>query len=516
MRKFLITITLALSILNCSTTQSTINFIKKKPNIILIMADDMGYSDIASYGGEIKTPNLDTLANNGLRYTQMYNTSKCTTTRSSLLTGRYVTAKSFNINYEQGPVLGEVLKTQGYRTLWSGKNHSSIRPPERGFDRFYGFQGGACNYWNPGNALQDGGKFPYILAYEWMVDDKWIKNYIPKDPHYYMTDAITDNALNWLEEYKDDEQPFFLYLAYNTPHWPLHAKDKDISKYKGVYDSGYQKIRQARYNRMVKEGMIDPKITSLFPEDIPQWESLTRTEQLLESKRMEIHAAMVDNLDQNIGRLIEQLKTTKQLDNTLICFFVDNGASHERGTRTLTNYKPKGDEKMGSVMSYEYVGKNWARVANTPFAKHKITSHEGGVCSPMIAHWPDGIKFMGHDINTPVHLVDFMSTVLELSGGKYPSSLNGKKTKAIEGTSLVPTFSGQHIDRKYPIGYYFGMGKGLRDKDWKLVSYKKKKWELYNMKIDRSETNNLASKMPKKVKELEEKYKIWVTRCEAQ
>ncbi len=486
----------------------------EKPNIILIMADDMGYSDMGCYGGEIKTPTLDALADNGLRYRQFYNTSKCTTSRSCLLTGRYVVGQTCNKNYTHGPTLGEVLQPQGYRTLWSGKNHSRIRPTARGFHRFYGFQGGACNFWNPGPVLQDGGKFPHIKAYEWMVDDTWHKTYIPKDPNYYMTDAITDNALSWLKEYEKEDKPFFLYLAYNSPHWPLHAKEKDIAKYKGVYDTGYQAIRQARYKRMLDKKMIHPATTPLFPEKIPKWESLSQKERSLESARMEIHAAMVDNLDQNIGRVIAQLKQTGKLENTLICFFVDNGASHERDKRAFKNYQPTGNEKQGSVMSYECIGNNWARVANAPFAKHKITSHEGGVCTPMIAHWPTGIKAKGVHIDTPAHLVDFMSTVLELSGGSYPTTFKGGGAKPVDGVSLIPTFSGKTVtERKVPIGYDFGLGRGVRVGEWKLVRYQKRPWELYDMSTTRTETVNLAHRMPEKVKELENTYKRWVENC---
>jgi arylsulfatase A-like enzyme len=268
---------------------------QERPNIVVIMCDDMGYSDIGCYGGEINTPNLDKLAANGIRYSQMYNTSKCHTSRSSLLTGRYVMGSSKGPNLRVGPTFGEVAKTAGYRTLWSGKNHSDFRPPERGFDRFYGFQGGACNYWNPGNKLLNGGAFPYLESHEWMVDDKWVPVFIPKDPDYYVTDAITDNAIKWLKEYKNEEKPFLLYLTYNAPHFPLHARDEDIAKYKGVYDGGYQQIRQTRYDKMVKNGMIDPNVSPLNPQPIKPWDSLPKDQQVLESKRMEIHAAMVDN-----------------------------------------------------------------------------------------------------------------------------------------------------------------------------------------------------------------------------
>jgi len=482
-----------------------------RPNIIIMMADDMGYSDIGCYGGEVATPELNNLATNGLRYSQMYNTSKCTTTRSSLLTGRYVDSKSYSANYEAGPTFGEVAKDAGYRTLWSGKNHSHIRPPERGFDRFYGFQGGACNFWNPGNKTQDGKDFPHIIDYEWMVNDKWIKPFIPENESYYMTDEITTNALNWLDEYKAEEKPFLLYLAYNAPHWPLHAKKEDIKKYEGVYDGGYQAIREARYKKMIQEGIIDADTAPLHPQPITDWNEVDPEEQKRESKRMEIHAAMIDNLDQNIGRVVNWLKDSGELENTLILFFVDNGASEERTKRYEPNYVVTGKEEPGSVMTYDCIGKQWSLVANTPLHLHKKTSFEGGINSPMIAHWPKGIS-KGHSwSHQPVHLVDIMSTVIDLSKGSYPKSFNGKKAKPKEGISLRPSFSGDNLEeRSTKMGFQWAKGYALRDHDWKIVRLgQSKPWELYNMKVDRTETNNLASKMPEKVKAMNAQWEKW-------
>ena len=482
----------------------------KRPNIVLILCDDMGYSDIGCYGGEIKTPYLDSLARGGIRYSQMYNTSKCTTTRSSLLTGRYVTGGSYAVNYNKGQTIGEVLKAVGYRTLWSGKNHSTILPPERGFDRFYGFQGGACNFWNPGDQLQNGGKFPHIKAYQWMVDDKWLPKYIPEDPNYFMTDVITDNAVSWLKQYSGEDKPFFLFLAFNAPHWPLHAPDKDIAKYKGVYDSGYQKIRQARYRRMIEMGVIDPRTAPLYKANIADWETLPEKERKLEAQRMEIHAAMVDNMDQNIGRVVNLLKEQGEFENTLFLFLTDNGASHERDKRAYKNYKPTGKEKMGGVMTYECIGFNWAQVANTPLARHKTTSHEGGVNTPLIAHWPKGIKSSTGWDHQAAHLVDIMSTFIELGEAEYSKNFNGKISMPLQGVSLVPSFSAKPIaQRTTPIGYNFGRGKGVRVENWKLVSYQNGPWELYDMKNDRTETKNLASKMPEKTTGMIKLYDQW-------
>ncbi|EDM29172.1 arylsulfatase [Lentisphaera araneosa HTCC2155] len=483
----------------------------QRPNIIVIMCDDMGYSDLGCYGSEIQTPNLDKLAANGLRYSQMYNTSKCNTSRSSLLTGRYVIGKTSDTNYDAGPLISEILQNAGYRTLWSGKNHSRVRPPERGFDRFYGFQGGACNFWNPGEKLQDGGKLPHIKAYEWMVNDKWHKTFIPEDPNYFMTDAITDNAISWLNEYEKEDKPFFLYLAYNAPHWPLHAPEKDIAKYKGVYDAGYQKIRTARYKRMIEKGIIETETATLFPEQIKSWERLSEKERKLEAQRMEIHAAMVDNMDQNIGRVINTLQKQGELENTLILFFSDNGASHERDKRAFKNYQPTGNEKMGSVLSYECIGRDWARVVNTPLAKHKATSHEGGICTPMVAYWPKGMTNTGGWNHEPVHLVDIMSTVLDLSHQKYPIKFNGKQTKPLQGTSLVPTFSQKALaQRKFTMGFDFANSKAVRKGKWKLVSYKKGPWELYDMSKDRTETLNLAKQNPELVETLKKEFYQWI------
>lgn len=480
----------------------------QRPNILIMMSDDMGYSDLGCFGGEIHTPNLDQLAANGIRYTRMYNTAKCTTTRSSLLTGRFVTPETWTSNYETGPTLGEVLKGAGYRTLWSGKNHSHIRPPERGFDRFYGFQGGACNFWNPGDAMQDGSAFPHIAAYEWMVDDEWLPKYIPEDPDYYMTDVITDNALNWLDEYEGESQPFFLYLAYNSPHWPLHAKPEDIAKYEGYYDKGYQAIQENRYQRMLELGLFDPDTTPMFPQPIREWDSLSAEEQAYEARNMEIHAAMVDNLDWNIGRVLEKLEQQGDLDNTVIFFFTDNGASAERTQRAWSNYQPTGDELVGSVMTYECIGRDWGHVLNVPFAKHKSSSYEGGIRTSMVGSWPEGMRQSGLKsggfFREPAHLVDMMSTVIELADTEYPDSFRNGDSEPIEGASLVPSFRAESVNRTQPLFFHWGGHHAFIDGDWKIIREKKKPgpWELYDLGTLQTETENIADQQPERVKEL--------------
>lgn len=485
-----------------------------RTNIVVIMADDLGYSDLGCYGGEINTPNLDRLAVNGMRYSQMYNTSKCSTTRSALLTGRYVTRTTFNENYIAGPTFGEVARSAGYRTLWSGKNHSKILPLQRGFDRFYGFQGGACSYWNPGSEMPNGGDFPNSSVHKWMIDGKWKKDFIPDDPNFYTTDAITNSAVDWLEEFETDDQPFLLYLAYTAPHWPLHAHQRDIDKYKGRYDAGYQVIQKQRYQRMGDKGLIDPQIAPMHPQNIAHWNALTAEQRSLESARMEIHAAMVDNLDHNIGRVIESLDDQGKLNNTLILFFSDNGASSERLDQFLKTYDPSKGEQMGDVFSYECIGKQWAQVINCPLAKYKMTSHEGGVCTPMIAHWPDGITKKNAWHHHPLHVVDVMQTIVELSGASFPDRFGDRASKPLEGISIVPSFTQTPLaERKLPIGFDFSAGQGIRDGDWKLVKHGKGGWELYNMAVDRTETKDLASAMPDKVNHLANQFVLWEERC---
>ncbi len=487
-----------------------------RPNILIIMADDLGYSDLGCYGGEISTPNLDGLAENGIRYSQMYNTSKCTTTRSALMMGRYVNRTSYVGNHLNGPTFGEIAKSAGYRTLWSGKNHSAMRPTERGFDRFYGFQGGCNNYWNPGEAMLDGTPIPKTKACEWMVEDEWLKTFTPTDPNFYMTDAFTDNAIAWLKEYQNEDKPFLLYMAYNAPHWPLHAKESDIAKYKGRYDAGYQAIQKERYNRMLKNNLINPETTPLNPQKIKAWESLSADEQKSASAKMEVHAAMVDSLDQNIGRLLDELKRQNKLDNTLVLFFADNGASNESADSGLKGYKPTGAEKLGNVFSYEAIENEWAQVINCPLSRYKKTSNEGGVCTPMIAHWPAKMTQKNQWFNEPAHVVDILTTVADLCGASYPETFNNVKTKPAEGISIVPSFTMESLpERKNTMGFDFAMGQGVRDGNWKLVKFAKDDWELYDISKDRTETKNLAAQHPEKVQEMVKKFAAWNKQCSA-
>lgn len=476
-----------------------------RPNILVILTDDMGYSDLGCYGGEIATPNLDSLAQGGLRYTSMYNTSKCWTTRISLLTGLY--HQRSERDFRNTALIGEVLRPAGYRTLWSGKHHADFNPYERGFDHFSGFLGGAINFWNPGgkNAREGEPEPGWAADYWWAFDDKKVKPYVP-DKSFYATDTFTDWALEWLDEERPAEEPFFLYMAYNAPHWPLQAHPEDIAKYEGYYTDGYEAMRQARYARQIEMGLYDPKTAPLSPPDHVDWDALTDQERAEEALLMQIHAAMVDRVDQNVGRLIDKLKVMGEFENTLILFLVDNGASHEK-----RKPKPPNDEPWGSVGSYESIGQSWANAANTPLRKWKVTSMEGGINTPMIAHWPQGISAESGSIcREACHLVDLMPTFMELAGdgAEYPSKLH-----PLDGISLLPTLTGKPLERQDPLYFEYRGWRAIRDGEWKLVRLNDTPWQLYNLESDRTETTDLAAQHPERVEQMAQAWDSWYLDC---
>ena len=474
-----------------------------QPNIVLILADDMGYSDLGCYGGEIKTPNLDRLAKNGIRYTQAYNTSKCWTTRISLLTGLY--HHRSDRDFTNTALIGEILKPAGYRTWWSGKHHAGFNPYDRGFDHFFGFLGGAINFWNPGDRARKGEKEPgWRAVYTWAFDDQLIKPYTP-DKDFFATDAITEWSIDWLDEKEKATDPFFLFLSYNAPHWPLHAHPEDIAKYDGVYDKGYEFIRKARYGRQLEMGLFDRAVAHLSNPEHEEWKYLSDQEKEEEALRMQIHAAMVDRMDQNIGRLLQKLEELRKLENTLIIFLVDNGASHERPRKKV--WDPEAE--WGSVGSFEAIGQSWANAINSPFKKWKVQGMEGGICTPMIAHWPEGIKLPVNTISrSPCHLIDFVPTFMELAGeeAKYSSELPG-----LDGISLVPTFSGKKLIRTNPLFFQYGSWQAIRERQWKLVQRKQEPWQLYDLDQDRTETRDLAGEFSERVKNMKKSWDGWAS-----
>mgnify|MGYP001236090514 FL=1 len=475
----------------------------ERPNIVVIFADDMGYSDLGCFGGEIKTPYLDRLAENGIRYTQAYNTSKCWSSRISLLTGLY--HHRSDRDFSNTALVGEILKPAAYRTWWAGKHHAEFNPHDRGFDHFFGFLGGAINFWNPGEQARQGEDQPgWQAVYTWAFDDKLVKPFNP-EKDFFATDAFTDWGLNWLDEKEREQDPFFLFLSYNAPHWPLHAHFEDITKYDGIYNRGYEAIRRARYERQLEIGLFNSKTAHLSEPEHELWNNLSKQEKENEVIRMKIHAAMVDRMDQNIGRLVERLKKLKKFENTLIFFLVDNGASHEKPKRGIKNP----EAAWGSVGSFEAIGQSWANAINSPFRKWKVQGLEGGICTPMIAHWPAGIKISKHSISRdPCHLIDFVPTFMELAGGeaKYPGEL-----PKLDGISIIPTFSGKKLQRDKPLFFQYGSWQVIREHQWKLVQHKKGPWQLYDLSRDRTETQNLVAQFPERVSQMKKSWEDWAS-----
>lgn len=496
-------------IIFCNTCTS----VEEKPNIIFILVDDMGWSDLGCYGGEISTPNIDMLAENGLRFTQFYNTAKCMSSRGCLLTGLYAQQCGMGKKPEKlinPATLGEVLKTAGYLTLASGKHHGTDNLFERGFDHYYGLRDGCCNFWNPG-VKRDGEPEPGNkgrIRY-WCDDGKTYAPYTPEDPNFYTTDAFTDKALNWLDEKELEDNPFFLYLAYTAPYYPLHAWPEDIAKYKGIYDKGYLSIIKNRYERMVKMGLIDP-----VKSPLPQWDGndfseLSGIELKKEILRMEIYAAMLDRVDQNIGRILAKLKEQNKLENTLIMFAADNGGCAERAGAKIKSDKI---EDFGKVASYETVGRNWATVQNTPLRKWKNYSHEGGIRTPFIIYWPGKITNPGGFSHEPGHLIDIMPTLVELTGAQYPEKVKGNEIYPMQGISILETLKGNQLKREKPIFWQWSKGGGIRAGDMKAVFWSKdneKRWELYDMSQNLNETDDLASEQPEQLESMKKVWQDW-------
>ena len=481
----------------------------EKSNIILILADDLGWSDIGCYGSEIKTPNLDRLAENGIRFRQFANTSKSFPSRACLLTGVYAQDCGYDDTFREpiknAVTIGEVLHAAGYRTLWAGKHHGSENPVTRGFDRYYGLKDGACNYFNPGNQREgEGLPAQKNRAREWCIDTVLYKPYSPPQKDFYTTDYFTNYALDWLEEYKNENKPFFLFMAYNAPHDPLMAWPSDIGKYKGFYDEGYESVRLKRYEKQRETGLIDDKYILPDPTHDP-WESLSDSTKKEETRKMEVYAAMIDRLDQNIGRILNKLRETGKDRNTLIIFVSDNGASAE-----VVNLKNDDDNApVGSMTRWVSLGKNWANVGNTPFRFYKNYSYQGGINTPCIVWWPPVIK-PGSFSDFPGHFIDFMATFIEITGAKYPEEFNGQKVKPCRGESLLDAFAGKKVARKKPLYWEWRQGQAVRKGDWKIVKYGiTNSWELYNLKDDPTETIDRKNENPEVLSELDTLFKNW-------
>ncbi|MGN7724041.1 arylsulfatase [Chitinophaga sp. 22620] len=488
---------------------------QKKPNIILIMVDDMGFSDIGPYGSEIQTPNLDRLAREGLRLREFYNNSICAPTRASLMTGQFSHKAGigfFNVNLglpayqgylnRESLTLAEVLKQSGYSTLMAGKWHvgddSLSWPNQRGFDRFFGFIGGASNYYDISPYKE---KAPPVQLVE---DNKQVT----LQPGQYLTDEIAGHAEKFLDEQNKTGKPFFLYVAYNAPHWPLQAQPEDIAKYRGKYSIGWDSLRTQRIAGLKKLGLINANTTISRDEEVPAWASLTYDEQKLWEKKMEVYAAMIDRMDQGIGRILAKLKALKKDDNTLIVFISDNGA--QGGFIPFGRKRQRSSGPIGTAGSYDYQEQSWAHVSNSPFRSYKASAYEGGISSPLIAWFPGKIKG-GAIARGTAHLIDLAPTFYDLAGASYPLVFNKVNTNPLPGISLARLFfTSQEPSRKTPLFWERAGNRAVRNGKWKLVSsYPRNQWELYDIDTDRAETKDLAAQYPQVVNELSAAYDSW-------
>ena len=479
-----------------------------RPNLLLIMADDMGWSDIGCYGGEIATPNIDRLASEGVLWTNFYNNGKCTTTRASLLTGLYPRKGGRGIELLQSDMwtLGEALGAAGYQTGLSGKWHNGSKAPHRPFDRgfknSYGLWDGGSNFFDP---TQPDPKFKGGRVRFFGEADRRITEF-PED--FYTTDAFTDHAIETISAHVATGEPFIHYLPYTAPHYPLHAKPEDIEKYEGRYEAGWMALRDARYERQVSMGLIDPET---WPRPGPNsnnqtWEKGLEISPDWQQARMEVYAAMVDSMDQNIGRVLTALETLGVADNTLIIFLSDNGACAETpGGNDIDKYP-------GPKDFYSHVGPDWAYAQNTPFRSYKSNAYEGGIATPCVMRWPAGID-AGTRQETVGHILDFMPTFLELAGGDYRDDLI-----PLEGRSLVPALTeGAAIERDAPLFHHWAGHASARDRDWKVVRPKgAKSWELYHLANDRTETTDLAAQHPERAAKLAAQWQAWAAKTGVQ
>lgn len=483
-----------------------------KPNIIIILADDMGFSDIGCFGGEIPTPNLDKLASKGIRLNSFYNTGRCCPSRASLLTGVYpqeagvgymVEAVENNPAYQgflnrETITFAENMKDAGYFTAIAGKWHVGHQagqgPHERGFMRSLAAPVGGFMYTGQPRA-------------QIFLNGNETKAGIDIPKNQYVTDLWTEYGLKFIDEAQASQKPFLLYLAHNAPHFPLQAPAEDIAKFKGKYMAGWEKLRKERYEKQISMNLLGQKyeLPPINPK-VPAWESLSETEKDRYDTMMAIYAAMVSHLDESIGKLVKELEEKGILDNTLILFFSDNGGNAESGIKGIT----QGDT-LGNRNSNVFLGQCWAELNNTPLWLYKHHTSEGGIASPFIAHWPKGIssKLHGKVIDTPAHLVDIMPTLLDLGNGTYPTTYLGNAIKAQRGTSLKPLFDGKKLNRQQPIYWEHEGNRAIRIGDWKAVSNITEPWQLYNMKTDRTELHDLSESEPAILKDLIAKYDSW-------
>jgi arylsulfatase A-like enzyme len=507
---------------------------QKRPNIILVLVDDMGFADLGITGSEIKTPNIDTLANNGVLLTSMYNCARCCPTRASLLTGLYphnagIGHMGINLGSEayQGflrndsATIAEVLRASGYRTLMSGKWHvggdfgardydswhvgdvDHPGPRQRGFDRFYGTHDGATHFFSPHYMIEDDGRIE-----------------VSPDEFYY-TDAITDKAIDMMQGAVAEDKPFFLYLAHTAPHWPLHAHEEDIAKYDGVYNKGWDATRTDRHEEMNSRGLFQTN-WNMTPRDseVPAWNDIKLKD--WEASKMAVYAAMVDRMDQSIGRIMSTLKQLDQYDDTLILFLSDNGGcaefmAEDGWAQSYPDFTNAGEKivkgnienlRPGDPLTFQSYDRPWANASNAPFRLYKHFVHEGGISTPLIAHWPNRFK-NPLTCHAASHVIDIMPTILEASGSSYLNEIGGHETQPLQGESLMHLLDGNTWQREQPIFWEHEGNSAIRLGQFKLVRQHNQNWELYDMETDRTELNNLIGKNARLETELLKQYQAW-------
>jgi len=496
-----------------------------KPNILIILADDMGFSDLGCYGSEISTPHIDQLARAGLRFTSFYNAARCCPTRASLLTGLYPHQAGVGEMVSQKPAeaepgpyqgylnnqcvtLAELLNSAGYRTLMSGKWHVGEEHPywpmDRGFDDYYGLISGAANYFDVRKTKAPGVQRHFARGNE---------EYLPPTENWYMTDAITDEATRMLDENAAQNLPIFLYVAYTAPHWPLHAWPEDIEKYRGKYMIGWDQLRRQRYARQKESGLFADRVPALSERDpiAPAWETLSEEKKQEMDLKMAVYAAQIECMDRGIGRILQKLDVLEIRENTFIMFLSDNGACAEGGIYGRDfweNGVPPGGR--GGFHNY---GLAWANASNTPFRKYKQYTHEGGITTPLIISWPGKVKETGGVTDQPGHLIDIMATCCDLAGAEYPHTYQGRQILPAMGLSLLPVIQGKNRD-PHPILCWEHIGSvGIRKENWKLVAARDEPWELYDLSNDRTELNNIIGQYMDKARELHADWLQWASTC---
>ncbi len=495
---------------------------QERPSVVVILIDDMGFSDLGCYGGEVPTPNIDKLAAGGVRFTQFYNTARCSPSRAALLTGLYPHEAGMgfldnmvvkNSKGTQGRLrddcvtMAEVLQDAGYFTIMTGKWHlgqmHGTPPWERGFMRSLNTAVGELYFPNQKQRRQDGIR---LNGERFELDD-------PKfGKDWYGPDLITEWGLKFVDEAIAAKKPFFYYLPHCAVHFPLQVPQADIDRYRGKYKVDWDTLREARHKRQIEMGLVDAKwpLTER-PPGVPDWNTLSDEDKDRFDNIMAVYAAMIDRLDHSVGKLIAGLKERGVLDNTVVLLMCDNGGNAESGPRgRLEGANP------GGPKSTVFLGQCWATLANTPFWRYKHFTHEGGIATPLIVHWPAGIDAQrdGKLEPQPGHLVDIMPTVVELCGAKYPTEYHGHSIQPVAGTSLVPAIAGKPIDRKKPIYFAHEGNRAVRDGKWKLVMKFKGPWELYDMEADRTERHDLLAQEPEVATRLIHEWESWAKRAD--